>query len=295
MWNAGGIVGESNLKLFASVLGLALILAAGKTIAGDAHPTHVMSLYLCTDELVLDLLPVDRIASVTFLSRSRSNLFRWSQAAHVPINHGLVEEVLAEKPDLVLAGTYTTAAARALLKKAGVPLLEVPPANNFEEIRAVTRSVARALGEQEAAESLIAKMDATLGELAARKPRDVIRVAGWDGGGSVPGKGTLFDAILAAAGGVNIASSLPGTRSGSFDIEELLMARPDVLAYGADSNGEPALRTDADQHPLILKVYEHRRVTYPEVLYSCGVPESAEAAVLLQAKLLDAMQTGDQP
>jgi hypothetical protein len=73
------------------------------------------------------------------------------------------------------------------------------------------------------------------------------------------------------------------------------MARPDVLAYGAVSNGEPALRTDADQHPLILKVYEHRRVTYPEVLYSCGVPESAEAAVSLHAKLLDAMQTGDQP
>jgi iron complex transport system substrate-binding protein len=134
-----------------------------------------------------------------------------------------------------------------------------------------------------------------LSELAAVKPAQVIRVSGWNGGGSVPGKGTLFDAILTAAGGVNIASTLPDSRSGSFDIEELLMARPDVLAYGADSNGTPALRTDADQHPIIMKIYRHRRVMYPEVLYSCGVPEMADAAVAFRAHLLDAMNQRDRP
>jgi iron complex transport system substrate-binding protein len=255
---------------------------------------RVMSLNLCTDGLLLDLLPDDRIASVTYLSRSPSNSFRSSDAAGVPINYGSGEEALIEKPDLVLAGTYTTTATRALLKKLGVRVLEVPPANNFEEIRAVTRSVARALGEEQKAETLLAKMDATLSSLSAVKRGDVIRVSGWNGGGSIPGKGTLFDAILTAAGGVNIASSLPDTRAGSFDIEELLMAHPDVLAYGADSNGAPALRTDADQHPLILKVYAHRRVRYPEVLYSCGVPEIADAAVEFRIQLLAAMTPRDR-
>jgi iron complex transport system substrate-binding protein len=251
---------------------------------------RVMSLNLCTDGLLLDLLPSERIASVTYLSRSPSNSFRSAEAAHVPINYGTAEEALVEKPDLVLAGTYTTTATRAMLKSLGVTILEVPPANSFEDIRVATRRVGRALGEDPKAESLIAKMDATLSELSAGKPTDVIRVSGWNGGGSIPGKGTLFDTILTAAGGVNIASSLPDSRSGSFDIEELLMARPDVLAYGADSNGTPALRTDADQHPLILKIYKNRRVKYPEVLYSCGVPEIADAAVEFRINLLAAMQ-----
>lgn len=276
-------------------------MAAAATLAGSGpaaagvKPMHVMSLNLCTDGLLLDLLPADRIASVTYLARSPSNSFRSAEAMRVPINYGTGEEALIEKPDLVLAGTYTTTATRALLKRLGVAVLEVPPAKDFDDIRTVTRRVGRAVGEEGKAESLIAGMDATLGRLAAGRSAQVIRVSGWNGGGSVPGKGTLFDAVLTAAGGVNIASTLPNSRSGSFDIEELLMARPDVLAYGADSNGTPALRTDSDQHPIIMKIYQHRRVVYPEVLYSCGVPEMADAAVAFRAHLLAAMNQRDSP
>ncbi len=254
-----------------------------------ASPQHVMSLNLCTDQLLLDLLPPERIASITYLSRSRDRAFHSAQAARVPVNHGWVEEVLAEQPDLVLAGTYTTTAARMLLKRLEVPVLEVAPSNSFEDIRATTRKVAAALGEQAAAEKLLATMDATLRELAATRPGQMITVAGWDGGGSVPGKGTLFDAILTAAGGINIAATTTGMRSGSFGIEELLVAHPDVLAYSASrDDAAPSRRTDASQHPLVLEVYRHRRVAYPEVLYSCGLPESAEAAVQLRAGLLAA-------
>lgn len=257
--------------------------------AAGAKPHHIMSLNMCTDQLLLDLVPPERIASVTFFSRERSNSYLWPQAAHVPVNHGLAEEALAEQPDFVLAGSYTTTATRALLKKLGIPLMEVPPVNNFEEIRTVTRSVAHALGEDARGEMLIAKMDRTLRVLAATRPKRVIRVAGWSGGGSVPGKGTLFDAILTAAGGVNIAASMNDARYGSFDIEELLVARPDLLAYGADDDATPGLRTDVDQHPLILKLYRNRRIAYPETLYSCGAPESADAARLLRAGMLKAM------
>src|SRR6202047_2868665 len=97
-------------------------------------PQHVMSLSMCTDDLLLELLPPERIASVTYYSRDASNSYQWPQAANVRVNSGTVEEVLAEKPDLVLAGTYTTPAARSLLKKLGMPLLEIPPAVHFDEI-----------------------------------------------------------------------------------------------------------------------------------------------------------------
>jgi iron complex transport system substrate-binding protein len=251
-----------------------------------------MSLSMCTDDLLLELLPPERIASVTYYSRDRGNSYQWPQAAKVRVNWGTVEEVLAEKPDLVLAGTYTTPAARALLKRLGWPLLEVPPATDFDQIRAVTRQVAQAVKEDAAGEALIAKMDSTLQELAVSRPRQTIRVAAWGEGGSIPGKGTLFDAILSAAGGVNIAATLEGGAYTSFDMEQLIAARPDVLAYSSDLSDTPGRNTEVAQHPLIRKLYSGRTITYPGALYSCGVVESADAAAALRASLLQAAHGG---
>jgi len=270
---------------------VALLCLVSRVPAAESGPQHVMSLSMCTDDLLLELLPPERIASVTYYSRDPSNSYQWPQAAKVRINWGTVEEVLAEKPDLVLAGTYTTPAARSLLKKLHWPLLEVPPAADFDQIRTVTRQVAHALGRDAAGEALIAKLDSTLQELAASKPRQIIRVAAWGEGGSIPGKGTLFDAILEAAGGVNVAATLDG-RYTSFEVEQLIAAHPDVLAYASDISDTPGRNTEVAQHPLIRKLYSGRTVTYPGALYSCGVVESADAAAALRSSLLQAVHSG---
>jgi iron complex transport system substrate-binding protein len=277
-----------------AIVGMALAMATigHRSAMAASGPQHVMSLSMCTDDLLLELLPVDRIASVTYYAREPSNSYLWPQAAKVAINSGSVEEVLAEKPDLVLAGTYTTPAARALLKKLHMPLLEVAPAVNFDEIRTVTRKVARALDREAVGEALIARMNSILQELAASKPPQIIRVAAWGEGGSVPGKGTLFDAILGAAGGVNIAASESSGPYTSFGIEQLLMAHADVLAYASNITDTPGLNTDLARHPIVLKLYAGRIITYPSALYSCGVVESADAAVALRAGLLQAMRGG---
>jgi iron complex transport system substrate-binding protein len=278
-------------RTFAVAMALALSGAVATAASQPSHagPRHIMSINLCTDELLLELVPPERIASVTFLSRDPSESFLWRQAAHVAINHGQVEEMLAEKPDLVLAGTSATPQMRSFLKRLGAPLVEVGLAESFDAVRVVTRQVAQAVGEPARGDELLRRMDATLHQLSATRPRQVIRIAAWDGSGYVPGKGSLFDAILTAAGGTNIASSTQGAGSGSFDIEQLLAARPDILAYGSDSGAILGRRMDADQHPLILKLYASRRVTYPEALYSCGVPQSADAARALRAAMLSVM------
>ena len=254
-----------------------------------------MSLSLCTDALVLSLLPPERIASVTYLSGSSSNSALADLARKVGVNYGTAEEVLAQKPDLVIAGIYTTAAPRMLLKRIGASLIELPPAEDFGQIRAVTRELGAAVGETARSEALIAHMDATLAQLARSRPTRRITVVGWDGGGSVPGKDTLFDAILTAAGGVNIAADMHGARAGSFDLEQLLAVHPDVLAYGDANADKPALRTIAAQHPVLRRLYAGRRVVYPELLYSCGVPQSADAAVALRRALLAATAGGTRP
>jgi iron complex transport system substrate-binding protein len=276
------------MRTWAAALACCASLALTVQAATAAEPQRIMSLSMCTDDLLLELLPPERIASLTYYVRETSNAALWPQAAAVPINYGTTEEILAAKPDLVLAGTFTTPSTRRILKNLHFALLEVPPATNFEEIRAMTREVARVLGREQAAEALIARMDATLQALESSKPSSSIRVAAWGEAGAVPGKGTLFDAILTAAGGVNIAADDRGPYT-SFDLEQLLLARPDVIAYSSSTTDTPGLNTDLALHPLLLKRFAGRRITYPSALSSCGLAESANAAVALRASMQKAM------
>jgi len=272
---------------------LTLVFALAVASAASAREVtaqRVMSLNLCADQLVLMLVAPSRIASVSFLSRASEKPLLTAEAAGVRVNYGTLEEALAQKPDLVIAGIASTPTTREFLKRAAIPLVEVPVATNFNEIRNTTRLIGRAVGEEAKAEALIGGMDATLAELEATRPSRRIVVADWGGGGEVSGKGTLFDAILTAAGGVNLADSMRDSRFGSFDFEQLLALNPDIIAFGDGSTEKPGLRREQIQHRIVQRVYRNRQITYPESLYSCGLPQSAEAAKALRRAMLEIVE-----
>ena len=125
-----------------------------------AAPQRIMSLKVCTDELLLDLVPASRIASITFLSREKASLRQWPQAANVPVNHNTAEEILSLHPDLILTDPFIAPSLRPLLAKTGARIVEVPPAENFDQVRADVQLVAKAVGEEARGEGLIARMDA---------------------------------------------------------------------------------------------------------------------------------------
>lgn len=239
-----------------------------------------MSLKVCTDELLLDLVPPSRIASITYLSRVKASLRQWPQAAKIAVNHNTAEEILAAHPDLILTDPFIAPSLRPLLAKTGAKVVEVPPAENFPQIRTAIRIVAKAVGEKARGEALIAHMDAELRDLAAHRPARPPTVAEWGGGGYVPGKGGLFDALLTAAGARNVEQA----GFGYYDVESLIAANPDVLVYGDLYEGTASLRTDQDLHPALMRRYAGRRITYAS-LYGCGIPESADAARQLQDAL----------
>jgi len=279
------VLGWTSLVAFSVIA--ALVGNVSPSNSAEAKLQRVMSLNLCADQLVLMLVPKERIASVSFLSRASEKPLITAESVGARINYGTLEEVLVEKPDIVIAGTASTPTTREFLKRANIPLIEVPVATNFDQIRTSTRLVGRAVGEEAKAESLLAAMDATLAELAATKPTRRIVVADWGGGGEVSGKGTLFDAILTAAGGINLADSMRDTRFGSFDFEQLLVLNPDIIAFGDGSTEKPGLRREQIQHRIVQRVYRDRQITYPESLYACGLPQSANAAKALRGAMLD--------
>ena len=67
--------------------------------------------------------------------------------------------------------------------------------------------------------------------------------------------------ILTAAGGVNIAATLDAGAYTSFDLEQLIAAHPDILAYAGNVADTPGLNTELAQHPLIRKLANLLRAT----------------------------------
>jgi ABC-type Fe3+-hydroxamate transport system substrate-binding protein len=118
--------GPSFLWGLAAALLLALGCAACSEAQADdeARPARIVSINMCTDELLLRLADRDRIASVTWLSHDGRNANMADLAAEFPADHGLAEEVASYHPDLVLAGVYTTRSTVQLLKAIGIKVVE---------------------------------------------------------------------------------------------------------------------------------------------------------------------------
>ncbi len=252
---------------------------------GTAKPSRIMSTNLCTDLLLLMLVPRERIASVTFLAHDAVEVIMPGADRGVAINHGTAEEVVAQQPDLILASVWSTPVMRQLAARTGAPLVEIDSAESFADIRRVTRQLGLLVGEADRAEALIADMDRKLAALAASAPTHPRRVVVWEGDGLLPGPGTLTDEIIHAAGAENIAGQFPTARHSAYSIEELLAARPDAILRGESRFDPPSLRDAAGDHRLIRSAFHGRRVTFPAAFYACGLPQAADAAQQLRAEI----------
>ncbi|WP_293901679.1 ABC transporter substrate-binding protein [Phenylobacterium sp.] len=266
----------------------AALLPGGAAVAAPAgRPERIMSINLCTDLLLLQLVPRARIASVSFLARDGAGGLFPGLEAGIPTNHGTPEDIVNMQPDLILAADVSTPVARALARRVGARVVEVKSANSFADIRQNLREVGAVVGEPARAEALVQRMDATLGQLAAQPPRRRARVVAWSGGPAVPGRDTLANAIIDAAGAINVAAQ-PGRNYTTFGVEELLEADPDALLYGRSPSQGPSLEGGEGQHRVVRRLYATRRISFDEVASTCGLPQSADAARDLR-RALDAL------
>ncbi len=142
------------------------------TLARAAGPAQrIVSLNLCTDELLLRLADPAKVASVTWLSRDPSGSNVADLAERVPINHGLAEQVIAADPDLVLAGTFTTRIAVGMLKRTAIPVVELGVPRSFDDVRKQIREVAALVQAEERGRQLIDEIDRRIAAVAG-KPRE---------------------------------------------------------------------------------------------------------------------------
>ena len=268
----------------ALLVAIAIAFTPAAPLSAAGIPKRIVSLNLCTDELVLRLADHSNIASVTWLSKDLVSANVVDLASDVPINHGLAEEIIPLDPDLVVAGTFTTRTAVAMLKATRFPVTEFTVARNIADVRAGIRKMAALIGEPARGEALITSFDRRLASIGtsvpARRPTALV----FNANGFTVGAGTLVDDIITRAGLDNVAAHMNLGNYTQVPLETVVRSNVDVLVISARRDGPPSLATALLDHPVLSKLGPKARiVVLPTNLWSCGGPEVAEAIARLHA------------
>ena len=267
----------------------ALLLLTGGSLArsgagASASPARIVSMNLCADELVLRLADRAQVASVSWLARDPRGSTVAQEAAGVPLNRGLAEEIVALQPDLVIAGAFTNRGTVAILKRIGLPVRTLSLPQDFAGVRAQIREVASAVGQSEHGEAMARDLDARLAAVAppGEGPRPRVLVLRPNAFTVAPG--TLGDAILQAAGLVNAGAEIGQDRLGQVPLEALVLADPDLVVLDEAERGRPSLADALLHHPILARYRrEGRTVSIPNRLWTCPGPQIAEVVERLAA------------
>lgn len=245
-----------------------------------APVARIVSLNICTDDWLLRLADPGQIAAITSLSQDPQGGLMAAQARRHTAIQGQAEEALALKPDLILAGPFTTPATVGLLRRLKAPLLVVPLPETFAQAKEGLRRFAAAIGQPARGEQAIAAMEAQLQQPATPLPRK-LRALMLQANGFTAGKGTFVDEILQAADLVNIAAEQGIAGYGRMPLEDVLRARPDLLIIDGEADDAPALAARIPNHPA-LKQLAMQRVMLPSRLWTCPGPGAVEAVLRLR-------------
>lgn len=278
-----------------------LLIALVTAFAYRAHaaepppkPQRIVSINLCTDQILVDVVEPSRIAALSHLADDEtvSNIARRSQ--QIPRVRGEAEEILRLDPDLVLAGAHSTPATVALLERLGRRVIKVPLANDLESIRQAVRTISNVVGETRRGLALISDLDAALSQIRARDDNARPTALVYQVNDIASGPGTLADAALAAAGFRNLAADLPRDGGDRVALEAIVARPPDLLVLSAPPGAYRTPVAENLSHPALkLAMRGRRTLVLPWRHWLCGTPRIAEAIAQLAAARHTLPQSGD--
>ena len=263
------------VQLFKQILGnVALLLWATLTYAA---PQKIVSLNLCTDQLLMLLADPNQIASLSKIVDDTNVSFLAEKSAEFKKNRGDAEEIFMDNPDLVVAGVYTEKATVQILQSLGVRVEIFPIEQNFDDIIENIRKMGLLVGHSDRAERMIDDFNIRLEELSSgitERPRAAI----YSANGYTTGKDTMSGQILKTAGFRNITEEVGMSFGGILPLETLVMLQPDLVitgkAYPGYSRSEEILK-----HPALRPF---TAIPQTDAKWICGTPAVLDAVAELQ-------------
>ena len=284
---------DATAHVFARMIAcVGLFISPCLTNAADAEtrPQRIVSMNLCTDELLMRIVDPSRIASITYLSQQTINapLGLGGITSKLKVNHGLAEEVLLQEPDLILAGRYSATTAVSLLRRLGYKIITFDPELTLDDMRANIRKLGEAVGESARAEQVIADFDARLAQLQAQLPSDEKPVFADIGVNNyIAGENTLYTHIVNAAGYRTLGQALGFDGFRYVSLEQILSVEPALMSAATPWTNPPSMSTLALGHPALRnRMKAIPQVAIPERYTTCGAPSALGAVeILVKARM----------
>jgi iron complex transport system substrate-binding protein len=263
-----------------------MLLLAGAGFAGApaarAAPTRVVSLNPCLDTILVHLTDASQIAALSHYAREKSSSSIAEEARRLPFTYETAEEILAMRPDLVLASQHSALATRNALARLGVAVSTFGVPKSVEESIEQVAAIAGLIGREAEGRALIARIQAALADLGTGGATP-IRALVFQPRGLVAGEGTLPHEMMTRAGFENVAARYGVNYWGSVPLEHLLADPPDLLL---ESSPPPGAKTASERmmgHPALKAIAGRmRRAEFPEACFYCGGPVLIQTAAVLK-------------
>jgi len=244
-------------------LALAACAAPPPAESGAAGaPTRVVSLNLCTDELLLLLADPRQIASLTHLAHREPEFALWQEAGNFSANDGTLANALTLRPDLVL--TMGGSGDRAgIAGRLGLEVIDLPYPQSLDDLEQAIRTLAARLERVAQGEALVARLQA-LRRSALPPSLDTL----WLGSGGRTVSADGLEAQWMALAGFR-QRHVPG---GQVELETLLAAPPELLLR-SDYRADQYSRAQAWlNHPLASARQARRTIETDGRRWTCMGP-----------------------
>ena len=266
-------------SLSRSVAAAALATFGGLWFApGMAAGPRIVSMNVCTDQLLIPLADPEQILGLSRFSRDAWQSFAADDARRYRILSGSAEDILVLKPDIVVAGLFDKRSTRELLKDKGVHLAEFAVPRKLDDVKAQIHEMGDVVGHPDRASAQIARLDDAIARARQAVAVKRYRVLPLSRRGWVTGSDSLISSLLAETGLFNAASDLGITFGGYVSLEAIVNLKPDLIVVSeagdrAEDDGHAFLL-----HPALERFYPpSRRIIIPERLTVCGGVMLADA------------------
>lgn len=213
------------------------------TAAWGAAPQRVATCFVAADEIALELLTatnqIERLAAVSTLAEDP----KYSFAAPIPasVKHRCgaeLETLLAVRPDLVILASFNRPELIDRLREAKIPVHVLKSFNTFADIAANITAIGELLDAKAAAAKLAAKVMAEAPPASTAAGPTLLSLSS---DGVVAAGDTLFNAIILAAGGINLAAQQGLKGWPRLSAEAIAKLDPDWLVAAGDPADPQAL------------------------------------------------------
>ena len=195
---------------------------------------HIVSLTLSGDEMLLGLVPENRIAGLSGKineDKEISNVV--DKAKKFPKVEGNEEVLMSLEPDLIIVADWLSKRITDIGAITGAKVYFYKTPNSYEEQKKLIRDLANLVEEKENGEKLIKNMDDRLKALQNKIAKNYKgakpRILMYTSFGTTSGKNTTFNDMVKLINGVNIVAEAGIDGFKDISKEKVIELNPDII------------------------------------------------------------------